>query len=420
MRHSLIAALMLLILLAGCSPLPKHEPPLIPAPPVLAQLVFEECLAAPEERDEVMDVVNGLTIEEKVGQLVFAGYQPSLPEQLENLVTVHKVGGIILFKRNFSDMSELLTATARLYALNRANRLPLFIGMDEEGGTVSRLPEGATKLPDARLLGQINDPDLVYWAALIQAQELRALGVNVNFAPVLDVYAPGTNFLYNRSFGTDPDIVSSLGVAFMQGLTEGGVLPVGKHFPGHGATPVDSHFNLPVIRSDMTIVEHRELVPFRAAIAADIPAIMAGHLVFPALDDSGLPATRSKGILTDLLRQKLDFDGLIFTDDLEMGAYMGTASWEEAVVQSVSAGADMLIIAHSYEKQAAAISALRDAVSMGRISMEKLDAAVYRIVRAKLTLNLTYEPLPIDEALSLVGRPQTLAIIAEILRRSRK
>lgn len=370
-----------------------------------------------EERDEVMELLAQMTLEDKIGQLIFAGYRPENPEHLETLILNHKVGGIILFRRNIPDLPGMLAATSQINEMNSDNPLPLFVGIDEEGGTVSRLPEGAMKLPDARILGSINDPDLTYWAALALAHELRALGVNVNFAPVLDVYLPGTEFLYHRSFGTDPDVVALHGTAFAAGLRQGKVLAVGKHFPGHGATPVDSHRNLPHIREPLNVVEKRELTPFRAAIAADIGALMVGHLAFAALDESSAPATRSAPMVTDLLRNELGFDGLVISDDLEMGAYLEGSTWEQAVVASINAGCDMLIIAHSLDRQIRAIESLHEAVMDGTLGMAQLDAAVSRIIRAKLELGLDSQPLPAEEAISLVGREQSKSILQEIEKR---
>ena len=417
MRTTRIVAIgALLLLLCSCvapeSPTPAATPPPPPAPTPPRQENPDG-----EERNEKMDLIATLTLEEKIGQLIFAGYQPGDPAHLSELILEHKVGGIILFRRNITDLTGVVAVTAELHELNMNNPLPLFIGIDEEGGTVSRLPAGAMKLPDARVLGGINDPDLTYWAALALAQELRALGISVNFAPVLDVYLPGSDFLYHRSFGTDPDVVALHGTAFAAGLKQGKVLAVGKHFPGHGGTPVDSHRTLPVIRDDLSTISLRELVPFRAVIAADIPALMVGHLAFPALDEMGLPATRSREIMSGLLRDDLDFDGLIFSDDLEMGAYLDGSSWEISVVESIKAGCDILIIAHSLDRQEKAIKALRDAVLSGDLPMEQLDSAVKRIIRAKQELDLTHQSLPAEEAMGLIGREQTISVQREIERR---
>lgn len=334
-----------------------------------------------------MSIIDSMTLRQKAAQLIVAGFPgQAAGAELVELVQTHQIGGLILFRRNIKDIASLTSLTAEIRLLGAASPLPLFVGVDEEGGTVSRLPTDLISLPDALVMGAIDDLGLTYWTAAALARELRFVGINVNFAPVLDVHQPGADFMRRRSYGSDPQPVAAHGIAFAQGMAEGGVLAVGKHFPGHGATPVDSHFSLPVIGADLPTVQTRELKPFAAAIKAGIPAIMIGHLAFPALDGTCLPATRSASVMTELLRNEMGFTGLVVTDDLEMKAYALDTQWEQAIVETVAGGADILLICHSLELQLRAIEAIVDAVLCGLLCEYELDKKVLRIAQAKVRL----------------------------------
>ena len=261
---------------------------------------------------------------------------------------------------------------------------PLFVAVDQEGGRVQRLgPPHYAKRAAAREIGQ-SSPELARAAAREIGAELRELGFNFDFAPVLDVDSnPQNPVIGDRSYGIDPEKVAALGVAAMRGFQEdAGVLACGKHFPGHGDTDTDSHFALPRITHDLAHLEAVDLVPFRTAIAAGIAAIMTSHILFPALDPT-LPATLSPAILTGLLRQKLGFSGLIITDDLEMKGVAAGWGAAEAAVLAVEAGADILLCCHEWETQKAIQAALLEAVVNGRIAEGRLDKSLARIAAAK-------------------------------------
>ena len=266
-----------------------------------------------------------MTLEEKVGQMMMVGFYGSDPtSDIRRLIEESHAGSVILFA--YSDNIQTPDQTARLnnglQAIASGTRLgiPLIIATDQEGGVVARMTEGATELPGNMALGAGRDPEGSYRAAQLTAKELRAVGIQMNLAPVLDVNVnPENPVIGVRSYGESPRLVSKLGAAAIRGSQKNGVIATAKHFPGHGDTDVDSHLGLPVIDKSRAELEKTEFVPFRRAIREGIDAIMTAHIHIPALDDTPeLPATLSKPILTGLLRKEMGFQGLIITDSMTM------------------------------------------------------------------------------------------------------
>src|SRR3954465_4732270 len=237
---------------------------------------------------------------------------PSLKALLER-----GVSSVILFSRNVESPRQI----ARLcYEIQAHAGRPILIGTDQEGGRVARLRSGFTPIPSMRALGQLDDEKVAFEIGQVVAAELRAVNIHMDLAPVLDVDSnPKNPVIADRSFGPNPQVVSKMGAALLRGLQSGGVAACAKHFPGHGDTSKDSHFDLPRLEHALSRLEKVELPPFRAAIAAGVSAIMTAHIIFDALDPD-LPATMSKNVLTTLLRQKLNFNGLLISDALEMKA----------------------------------------------------------------------------------------------------
>ncbi len=327
-----------------------------------------------------------MTIEEKVGQLIMVGFEgPQANEAIETHISERFVGGVVLFSQNIQSPKQTAELTNELQGLARAttHQIPLFIGIDQEGGWVIRLREGATVLPGNMALGATDSTELAERAGEITAVELAAVGVNLNFAPVMDVNNnPHNPVIGHRSFGESAELVSRLGVAYIRGLQRNGVLATAKHFPGHGDTAVDSHFDLPTVNHDRERVHALELQPFQAAIEADVAAIMTAHIVYPAFDDN-LPATLSPTLLTNLLRKELGFNGLLITDDMEMKAIDDRYRSGEAAVMAVEAGADIVMVLWTPTKQIEVFDALLSAVKSGRISQARLDQSVKRILKSK-------------------------------------
>lgn len=356
---------------------------------------YDEDAASIPEKSAEEKLLNSLTTEEKIGQMLMIGFKEGATEaQLEQWIKDYKIGGFILFNRNYADFKDLFNLTNKLQKLNNNKDIPLFISSDEEGKSVSRLPPGKADIPDARNLGRVDDLEKTRQAGRVIGIELSVAGVNMDLAPVLDIVENKNNkILYKRSFGGDPQLVAKHGLAFSEGLSSAGVIPCVKHFPGHGDTREDSHKKVPVINISEQTWWSREAEPFRYAVEQGIDVIMVGHLSFPNLDSSGDPATKSKIFLQDILREKLGYQGIIITDDLEMGGFVQDQNIGEGAVASVTAGCDMLLICHTSEKQLAVFQAIKKAVEEGQITQERLDESVLRIlkVKAKFKNNHNYD-----------------------------
>ncbi len=333
-----------------------------------------------------------MTTEEKVGQLMIVGFAgPRLTPELSDVIRDLHVGGVIVFliNGNIETPEQVATLTRDLQDVARADGAPgLFMSVDQEGGRVSRLREttGFSEIPGAMALGATGDPENARRAAQLLAREMLAVGLNVDFAPVLDVNNnPANPVIGVRSFGSDPESVAEFGVAYLEGLQSEGVLAFGKHFPGHGDTDVDSHVALPTVPHDRSRLEAVEFVPFKAAIAAKVAGIMSAHVTFPAIDPSGMPATLSRPVLTGLLRGDLGFDGLVVTDSLEMGALRNSLglSPAEAAATAFAAGADLLLFNQGHADHRAAHALIVQQLTTGAIPMARLDDAVLRVLRAK-------------------------------------
>jgi beta-N-acetylhexosaminidase len=333
------------------------------------------------------DVVAGMSLERKVGQLMSVAFHgTTITSSLEAMIRDRGIGGVILYSENFSDAAGLAKLIADLDRIARdAKALPLFFEIDQEGGPVIRINKGATVLPGQMALAATADPERsVRAAASIAAAELRALGVNWNFAPVADVNDEPTNpIISNRSFSSDPARVSALVTAAVQAYGAAGFFCCAKHFPGHGSTTTDSHTGLPKIEVDRATLDRIELPPFRAAIAAGVPAIMSAHIVVPALDPTPeLPVTLSKTVMTDLVRNTLGFQGIVVTDDLEMGALKSVGE-AAAGLRALQAGADYLLFRFDESAQREGHGLIADAVRTGSLSSARLDQSVRRVVDAK-------------------------------------
>lgn len=337
-------------------------------------------------------IIENMTVREKVGQFVIVGFaQNTADEQISGLITDEKVGGVILFKRNFDSFNKLYDINSKLKNINKGNILPLFISVDEEGGSVSRLPNEGVKFPDAATFGRIDDINLTEKAGSVIGRQLNSVGINLNFAPVLDILTNKNNkLLMLRSYGNDMDTVSRHGIAFTRGLISQGIIPVGKHFPGHGDTTSDSHITLPVIDADYTLLKSRELVPFINAINSGLEAIMVGHLSLPRLDGSKTPAPKSKIIINNILRDELGFQGLVLTDDIEMAGFLNDGmSLEDSVIVAFNAGVDIFIIGHTKDIQIRVLNSLAIGIEEGLITEERVNQSLKRIIGLKHKYSLS-------------------------------
>src|ERR1700674_1942502 len=302
----------------------------------------------------------------------------SLPGELAEHLA-RGLAGVVLYQRNFTSVQGLRELTL---AIRQAAGRPVLIGIDQEGGTRFALRKPFTAWPSAAELGRLGDVDSVEQVARAMATELRAVGGNVNFAPMLDLHvileSPVT---MDRSFGSDPNLVARMGAAFDRGLRSGGVLSCAKHFPGHGDAAVDPHLDLPVFAGTMERLESAELVPFAAAIAAGVPLVMTAHILLPKIDPEN-PASLSRTMLDGVLRRRLRFDGVILADDLGMGAIAKRYGPGEAAVQTVRAGTDMAMLCHDWSAVAPAIAAVRSAKEEGRFDDDEWRRSLDRIEQA--------------------------------------
>ena len=312
----------------------------------------------------------------QIGRLLFAGIPgPTLDGPTRKTLEALRVGGVVLFRRNVETPAQLAQLIAEIHALPSR---PL-VAIDHEGGRVMRLGEPFTQFPAAAAIGRRRDADLAYRAGRAMALELASVGIDVNFAPVLDVDSnPANPVIGDRAFASEPAVVSELGVALMRGLLAGGVIPCGKHFPGHGDTAKDSHFELPVVDRSRAELERTELAPFRAAIAAGAPMLMTAHVLYLSLDASH-PATLSRTILTDLLRGALQFKGVVASDDLEMRAIGEHQDIGSAALATLAAGADALLVCQDLGKAELAGAAIERGVYDGSLDTRLVAAASARV-----------------------------------------
>jgi len=331
-----------------------------------------------------------LTLEQKIGQLMIIGFDGTEADSgLLEMISKYHIGGVILFARNVRSSQQVAELTNKLQRTAIESGNPgLFIAIDQEGGRVARLTEdkGFTEFPSAMAIGASKDPENAYRMASAMAAEMRGVGINVDFAPDLDVNNnPSNPVIGTRSFSSDPNKVATFGTAFGRGLQENGILAFGKHFPGHGDTGIDSHIALPLVSHDRARLDQIELVPFKATIAAKFAGIMSAHVTFPAMDPNpGMPATLSRPVLTGLLRDELGFKGLIATDSLEMGALSSNGYPPPlGATLAFAAGADLLLFNRDHAMHKQAFANLMRSVQEGKVSQGQLDSSVRRILEAK-------------------------------------
>jgi len=347
-----------------------------------------------------------------LGQLLMVGIpHPYIDDDTAKLLQELRPGGVILFRRNYTNPETLSSLCTELHSLFPEH--PLLIALDHEGGRVHRLNLPFTHFPPAARIGQTHSVGLARRAGHAMGQELHNIGIDLDFAPVLDVLTnPNNTVIGDRAFSTDPHMVALFGCALARGLREGGVIPCGKHFPGHGATLVDSHDDLPKDERSRDELIRLDLYPFRRAIAERVDMLMTAHIVYPALDPD-LPATLSPVIIDRLLRRQLHFQGVVVTDDLEMGAIVRHFTVEHAAVDALRAGADLLLICHKLERALQAREACVRALNNGTLSLPRIEQAGQRIAALKKT-HQRRQPI----AIRSVGAPEHQQLVKEILQQA--
>lgn len=316
-------------------------------------------------------------LQTQVGQLIVGGFHgPRVPEDFRSLIRSGVVGGVILFKEN---LGGLLECASMLEELQREAPSPLWTAIDQEGGRVQRLEPPFLQLPPMRWVGDRHDARLARRIGVLLAEGLAALGFRQDYAPVLDVDTnPANPVIGDRSFSRDPVRVAELGAALIEGLQNGGVAACGKHFPGHGDTNKDSHFELPRLDHDLSRLRAVELVPFQRAAEVGVASIMTAHVLFPSLDPDH-PASLSEKIIEPLVRGELGYDGVVVSDDLEMKAVADHYGIEDSAVRAIRAGCDQLLICHEPALQEAAHRAIVQAVQDGSLPRARVEQAAARV-----------------------------------------
>ena len=340
-----------------------------------------------EEKEPIDDKINSMTLDEKIGQMIITGFNGSeYNDDMDRLINEYKVGGVILFARNIEDSNQMIDLTRALQENN--NNLPLFISIYEEGGRVSRLPDDVEKFPSAFTIGLINDQQTAYENGKEIGYTLKRLGINLDYAPVLDIYSNENNTVIgDRAFSKEESIVSTMGIATMEGIEDADIIPVVKHFPGHGDTEVDSHYGLPIVYKTLEELRNFEFIPFVKAIESGCDVIMVSHIILNEVDSSN-PASLSKIVISDLLRKDLEFDKVVITDDMSMGAITSIMSIEEACIKSIEAGCDILLLGNAYEEIEQVINSIELKLYNGEISEEQINKSVKRILELKKKYNM--------------------------------
>ena len=336
-----------------------------------------------QTEEDASVAVDGMGVRDMVGQMFVVSLGGTEPDYyIEKMVRKRNLGGVILFGHNMRSEEQVrnLTASLQRMSMRTEPAVPLFVAVDQEGGDIAAAPWVAPQ-PSASEIGSRGDPAEARAVSEEIGEELLRAGVNTNFAPVVD-----TGFgaaIGNRSYGEDPGLVSRMGAASVEGFEAAGIASAAKHFPNHGPAVADSHRELPVVDHDAQTIESFDLPPFRAAVEAGVPMVMAGHLLYPAVD-AERPASLSPRWV-GVLREDLGFDGVVVTDDLAMAGASGRGTPERTAVEAVKAGADLLVVSSPPQQQADAYDAVVAAVEAGEIPETRVRNAVRRLLEVKET-----------------------------------
>lgn len=385
----MVPVLLASVLLAGCADEPAQPVEPQPKPAKKTKPPQPDRPSAAERAEkQLKETVSNMSTAEKVDQLLYIGVTGTALTQADRqLLQNHALGGVLLLGGNITSTDQLKTFTAAIAEAQPADA-KAFLGFDEEGGRVSRVPDAQLKLSPSLSFGQKNDPALMKEVGQTLGSISRFYGFNMDFAPVLDVNSnPANPIIGDRALSADPQQVARLGVPLMQGMKEEDIVPVVKHFPGHGDTTVDSHVGLPRVDATKAELEQTELVPFKRAIQDGAEMVMVAHILFPALDKNR-PSSLSKPVMTGVLRDELKFDGVIITDDLVMGAITEQYSLAQAASLALESGADMAMFSApgAYTSVHKEIMAR---IKQDKLSRADLDQKVMRVLRLKQTYDLS-------------------------------
>lgn len=378
-QSSISRLFLLAVLISSCASLSigRYEP-------------YSPLRGDPEEQERIVrSSLAALSFQERIAQRCILYIPRGMPiEEVEPYIRATKPGGVILYRWNYESLSDLVRLTGEIRRGYPKGYPKPFICADQEGGRVRAFQfKEFAQLPSAFQLGMYRDPDLIRSASYLTAVQMREAGCNMNLAPVLDLVEEGdSSIIGDRSFGGDPGWVEEAGKAYLEGMRAGGVIPVIKHFPGHGSTRTDSHSLLPILSLTEEDLLQRDLVPFRGAIRTGAPVVMTAHILYPRIDPE-FPVTLSRRILNGILRERLGFRGVVMSDGLEMGALSGRYSLKESVLYSFQAGVDILLLYTRYRIEDI-VSVVEELVQEGKIRLEDIDFGVERVLALKQAYGL--------------------------------
>lgn len=336
--------------------------------------------------------IKELSIQEKIGQMLIIGMDTNyITNRIKTMITKYKIGGIILYRKNFHTYQEMLTLIRQLKELNKENKIPLFIAIDQEGGRVNRMPKELLNLPSANQIATKGGIEEVEKSAEIIGKILKQSGYHLNFAPVLDIKRfEDSHAIGDRCYGENKETVAKYGIAVMKKLQEQGILSVIKHFPGHGATKQDSHYFLPIIKEKMTKIEKEDMYPFEQAIKNGAEAVLVGHLLIKNVTGF-YPASLSKKFIGKYLRMKYRYNGLIMTDDLKMKAIKFIYGSDLAVRKAFEAGNDIIVFRFHKEEEKHVIEKIIRLVQEGKLKESRINRSVKRIIKMKQKYEISDE-----------------------------
>jgi len=360
-----------------------------------------------------------MKLNEVIGQHMLIGVSGhTLTHDEKKFIVENNISGVVLFSRNLSNPEQIRNLCAEIQSLrhNMASKAPLFIGIDMEGGRVHRLKAPFTQWPALKTIGDLDAPTVAFHFAHNMGRELMSVGINLDFAPCIDVYTnPLNTVIGDRAVSTDPYQVEKMASALVRGYIKSGILSCAKHFPGHGNTIIDSHEELPVEEADLKRLHEVELVPFRRALRSRVDMVMTAHILFKSVDKDW-PVTLSEFFLKKMLRDELKYKGLIITDDLDMKAMAIHYDKSSIPVRALQAGNDLILYCNEPESPPMAIESIMSAVAQGNYSKAELEHTLQRILDVKKIKLINPDPRPLDEALEIIGNPDH-KYIADCLRR---
>ncbi|AFX99845.1 beta-N-acetylhexosaminidase [Bdellovibrio bacteriovorus] len=358
-----------------------------------------------------------MSISHIIGQHMFIGVSGhALTADEKKFIVENNIGGVCLFGRNVAEPKQVRDLCAEIQSLRhkQVDKAPLFIGIDMEGGRVHRLKAPFTVWPPLRKLGDLDAPTVSFHFANRMGLEMKAVGINLDFAPCVDIFTnPGNTVIGDRSISSDPEMVAKHASALVRGYIKADVITCAKHFPGHGNTIVDSHEDLPVENTDLARLEACELIPFRKTFKSRVDMVMTSHIKFPNIDPEW-PVTLSETFVKKMIREELRYRGLIITDDLGMKAMTKHYGIDEVPVRALKAGVDLLLYCNDPEVPPQAYDAILGAVAQGSLKKEDLEISYRRIMDFKKVKIQNPDPLPLEDAIKIIGSPEHLKIASAI------